>query len=174
MQAGKQRLIDAISLGILLSDEATAKLIELREQEQRLTVELASIAEKTAIMEEWQLAVKALKSQNITETLYSLAKQKPIAFRQLLGLIFEPNSLRVRTERKKGNNVWAGVLEAYLLTEIMQDKSVYSFGNSRQRELTKDTPYFLSYLNCYNRRERQRPPTEAAFFISSDKCHLFQ
>jgi hypothetical protein len=49
VQAGKQRLIDAISLGILTHQEAAVKLTELREQEQRLTVEMSSIAEKAEL-----------------------------------------------------------------------------------------------------------------------------
>lgn len=130
VQAGKQRLIEAISLGILTHQEAAAKLDELREQEQRLMVELSSIAEKTAILTQWQEALNALKEQDITGRLNQLAAQKPIAFRRLLALVFEPNSLRVRTERKAGK--WVGTLEIYRLTEAMRDATSVSFCTERQ------------------------------------------
>lgn len=128
VQAGKQRLIEAISLGILTNQEAAAKLAELREQEQRLTVELSSIAEKTAIMAEWQVALDALTGKDITARLYEMAQEQPVVFRRVLGLVFEPNSLKVRTERKPGSKNWIGILEGYKLTEAMQNISV-SFGH---------------------------------------------
>lgn len=132
VQAGKQRLIDAISLDILTHQEAAVKLAELREQEQRLTVELSSIAEKTAIMNQWQEALDTLKGQDITNRLFDLAEHKPVVFRRLLSLVFEPNSLRVRTERKVGVNKWVGILESYKLTETMQNLSI-SFDNKVKR-----------------------------------------
>ncbi len=119
VQAGKQRVIESISLGIVTNEEAAAKLAELREQEQRLTVELSSIAEKTAIMAEWQEAVEALKGRDISGSLYRLAESNPISFRRLLSLVFKPNSLQVRTERATGRK-WRGVLEDYQLTKAMQ------------------------------------------------------
>ena len=111
-------------MGVLSTQEAAGKLEELREQEQRLTVELSSIAEKTAIMAEWQEALEALKGQDITEILYSLAEHKPIAFRRLLSLVFEPNSLEVETTGKGRN--WTGKLVGYKLNLTTQ-KEVESF-----------------------------------------------
>ena len=136
VQAGKQRIVDAIGLGVLTTDEAAAKLTELREQEQRLTVELAGITEKTALMEEWQRALDALKGRNekgIAKQLHFLAEKQPVAFRQVLGLIFEPNSLRVRTERiKGGRNNWVGYLDDYALTAAVQqlEKPTLSSGTN--------------------------------------------
>jgi hypothetical protein len=101
---------------------------ELREQEQRLTIELSSIAEKTAIMAQWQEALDALKGQDITGRLYELAEKNPIAFRRLLSIVFEPNSLRVKTQRKRNGRKWVGKLEGYKLTKAMQDISA-SFSN---------------------------------------------
>lgn len=121
VQAGKQRVIEAISLGILTNQEAAGKLAEMREQEQRLTIELSSIAEKNEIMARWQAALDALKGQDITGKLYRLAKKDPIAFRQLLALVFEPNSLRVKTARKPGSKKWGGVLEDYKLSSAMRN-----------------------------------------------------
>jgi hypothetical protein len=132
VQAGKQRLIEAISLGILTNQEAAVKLAELREQEQRLTIELSGIAEKTAIMAQWQAALDALKGQDITGRLYEMAEQNPIVFRRLLSIVFEPNSLKVRTERGPTN--YFGVLENYKLTIAMKNISV-SFGNKIQTAL---------------------------------------
>ena len=139
VQAGKQRIVDAIGLGVLTTDEAAVKLTELREQEQRLTVEIAGIAEKTALMEEWQRALDTLRGQDergIADRLYFLAKENPVAFRQLLGLVFEPNSLRVRTGRVPGKRKWAGYLEGYQLTAAMKELqrsgvSSGTFGQSR-------------------------------------------
>jgi DNA invertase Pin-like site-specific DNA recombinase len=122
IQAGKDRLVEAISLGILTNQEAAGKLAELREQEQRLTVELSNITRKVTIMLEWQNAVEALKGQDISTTLYALAKQNPIAFRRLLGLVFEPNSVKVKTERVQGRQ-WGGVLVEHQLTEAMKTLS---------------------------------------------------
>jgi hypothetical protein len=75
-------------------------------------------------MGQWQEALDALKGQDINGMLYTLAEQNPIAFRRLLSIVFEPNSLRVRTERK--GNKWFGVLEDYQLTKAM--KNIVSFG----------------------------------------------
>jgi hypothetical protein len=122
VQAGKERLIEAISLGILTNEEAATKLAELREQEQRLTIELSSIAEKTAIMGQWQDALEALRGKDISDTLQKLAEQKPITFRRFLSIVFEPNSLKIRTEGK--GRKWFSVLEDYQLTEAMENLSV--------------------------------------------------
>jgi hypothetical protein len=78
-------------------------------------------------MAQWQNALDSLKGQNITSRLKELAEQKPIAFRRLLSIVFEPNSLRVRTEHK--GRKWVGVLENNRLTEAMLDMSV-SFSNN--------------------------------------------
>lgn len=120
VQAGKQRIVEAISLGTLTNEEAASKLAELREQEQRLTVELASIAEKTAMLEEWQKAVETLKGKGVSGELHRLAKNRPVVFRQIMSLAFEPNSLKVRTEYVKGKG-WVGALEDHQLTEAMQE-----------------------------------------------------
>lgn len=128
VKAGKDRLVEAITLGVLTNQEAAGKLAELREQEQRLTVELSSIAEKTTIMAEWQAAIDSLKETDLKSTLYEMAEHNPIAFRQLLGLIFDPNSLRVKTEYK-GERKWVGVLESYQLNKLTQrQRDELSFG----------------------------------------------
>jgi hypothetical protein len=82
-------------------------------------------------LEQWQQALDALKGQDVTGRLYDLAELKPVAFRRLLSIVFEPNSLRVRTEQN--GNKWSGVLESYTLTETMQ--IALSFGNSVVTEL---------------------------------------
>jgi DNA invertase Pin-like site-specific DNA recombinase len=133
VQAGKERLIEAISLGILTNQEAAAKLAELRAQEARLIAELSGIAEKVEIMAEWQKALDALKKQDITGRLYELAELNPASFRQLLSLVFEPNSLRVRTYRQ--GRKWVGELISYKLTEAMQKETgnlIISIGNKKR------------------------------------------
>ena len=139
VQAGKERLIEAISLGILTHQEAAVKLAELREQEERLTVELSSIAEKTAIMGQWQQALDALKGQDVTGRLYDLAELKPVVFRRFLSIVFEPNSLRVRTERVERQ--WTGILDDYKLTEAIHDADV-SYDSNPKGLLTVDTVLF--------------------------------
>ncbi|RME40331.1 MAG: recombinase family protein [Caldilineae bacterium] len=119
VRAGKARLVDAISTGVLTQEEAAAKLGELREQERRLIAELSSISEKARVREEWEKAVESLKGCDITASLHRLAESNPVAFRRLLGLVFKPNSLRVRTYRVKGNS-WAGELQGYELTDEIQ------------------------------------------------------
>lgn len=139
IQAGKQRLIEAISLGILTHQEAALKLAELRGQEQRLIIELSNVAEKTAILAQWQAALEALRGQDITSRLYELAAQNPIAFRRLLSIVFEPNSLAVRRERKEKR--WVGILEGYRLTEAIQNITP-SFDSKQHYLLSKDEVVF--------------------------------
>lgn len=124
IKAGKDRIIEAISLGITTNQEAAAKLAELREQEQGLMVELSSIAEKTKKMEQWQDLLKSLEGKDITQTLTRMAEMKPINFRRLLSIVFKPNSLRVRTERIPGSKKWRGKLEGYKITEALQVNSL--------------------------------------------------
>jgi DNA invertase Pin-like site-specific DNA recombinase len=122
VKAGKNRVVEAITLGILTNQEAAGKLAELREQEQRLTVELSNISRKAAIMIEWQIAIEALKGQDITTALNTLVEQNPIAFRRLLALVFEPNSVKVKTERVQGRQ-WHGILVKHQLTKAMQNNT---------------------------------------------------
>jgi hypothetical protein len=123
VKAGKQRLVEAIRLGGLTTEEAAAKLAELREQEHRLIVEVASIAEKTTITDQWQPALDSLEGRTIAELanrLYFLAENSPVAFRRFLALVFEPNSLQVKTERINRTSHWIGYLERYQLTEAIK------------------------------------------------------
>ncbi len=143
VRAGKQRLVEAITLGVLTTQEAAAKLTELREHEQRLMVEVASITEKTAITEQWQQALDSLEGQTkeeIAHRLYFLAEKSPIAFRRFLGLVFEPNSLQARTERINRPPYWAGYLEGYQLTEAIkmlqkQYERTVSFGTKSDNKV---------------------------------------
>jgi len=40
-----------------------------------------------------------------------------------MSIVFEPTSLRVRTERKPGSRKWIGILEDYRITKAMKDIS---------------------------------------------------
>ena len=73
-------------------------------------------------MIEWQIAIEALKGQDITTALYMLVEQNPIAFRRLLALVFEPNSVKVKTERVQGRQ-WHGILVEHQLTKAMQNNT---------------------------------------------------
>ena len=125
VRAGKDRLVEAISLGILTTEEAAAKLEDLREQERRLISEMAGIGEKAAVLEEWQQALEALRNLDLSEALTDLAKHKPIAFRRLMAIVFKPNSLRVQKIRRRQYS-----LVGYELTDIIQQESVSSVQNS--------------------------------------------
>jgi hypothetical protein len=117
----KVRLIDAISKGILSDDEARNKLVELREEEQNLNIELAAIKEKAAVREDWLTIIETLKNVNIKSELMEMAQHNPINFRRLLGLFFNPNSIRVRTERIEGNKRRRQVIiESYEFTEVIK------------------------------------------------------
>lgn len=137
VRAGKDRLVDAISLGVLTTQEAAAKLDDLREQECRLIAEMANIGEKAAVLEEWQQALETLKNLDLSEALTDLAEYKPVAFRRLLSIVFKPNSLRVEVTRS--GNTWQGHLTGYELTNVIQQESV-SFVNTPDVMFTKDTP----------------------------------
>ncbi|MCB0209411.1 MAG: recombinase family protein [Anaerolineae bacterium] len=126
VRAGKDRLVDAISLGILSSEEAATKLDDLREQERRLIAEMANIGEKAAVLEEWQQALETLKNLHLSEALTDLAEHKPVAFRRLLSIVFKPNSLRVKTIRT-GKTQYHSHLTGYELTDIIQTEAI-SFG----------------------------------------------
>ena len=66
--------------------------------------------------------IEALKSRDIQETLTNMATRRPLAFRQLPGIIIKPNSLRVRTYRKPGTNRhWLGEVVSYELAEPIQE-----------------------------------------------------
>ncbi len=121
VKAGKERIVEAISLGVLSTVEASTRLEDLREQERRLLAELTSISEKTNIKVEWLIAIDQLRSMDLEMALNDLAKNHPASFRRLLSLVFKPNSLRVHTERLPGSRNWRGVLVSYELTDAMEE-----------------------------------------------------
>lgn len=94
----RQRLVEAIAAGVLTPDDAAKKMNSLRESEQRLIVERVNISEKAAIRDEFLDAMEILKDADIKENLMEIAEKKPLAFRRLLGMFFEPNSLRVEQD----------------------------------------------------------------------------
>lgn len=69
-------------------------------------------------------AIETLKNIDLKTQLTQMARQQPTAFRQLLGLSFEPNTLKMRTERRGRN--WAAVIEDYKLTEAVQEFDLLS------------------------------------------------
>lgn len=91
----RKRIIDAIADGVLTQVEATEKLNSLRESEERLIVERANVSEKAAIRDDFLKAIKILKQVSIRDELMTIASEQPATFRRLLGMVFEPNSLRV-------------------------------------------------------------------------------
>jgi site-specific DNA recombinase len=122
VESGKERLINAMADGIFTQEEVSAKLAELRERAQELTIELASVNEKAQIRDSFLAALETLKSRDIQVTLTMMARERPLAFRQLMGMIFLPNSLRVRTYRKPGTaNHWLGDVLSYELTDPIRE-----------------------------------------------------
>lgn len=138
IRTSKERVIEAVGLGTFTNQEAAGKMAEYRKREQELMIELSGISKKAAVMEEWQIAIEALKGKDIARRLNELA-ENPVAFRRLLSLVFEPNSLRVRTERQKAG--WIGILESYVLTKAMQNNSV-SFDTTPLALVSKNTFIF--------------------------------
>ncbi len=128
VKAGKERLINALTDGIFTQGEVSAKLEELRQKEQNLKIELISINEKAEIRDSFLKAIEALKSRDIRVTLTDMVNERPLAFRQLLGIILKPNSLKVRTYRKAGTNRhWLGEVISYELTDPVNEYVNSSF-----------------------------------------------
>ncbi len=101
IKESRQRLIDAIAAGILTMEDAAQKMDELRTREQHLTVERASISEKTAIKDEILNAIQLINGAPLKEKLITIARKKPLIYRRLLGLVFEPNSLEIEYKTHK-------------------------------------------------------------------------
>lgn len=110
----KKRVADSIAAGVLSENEARETMTELREQEQRLGRELATIGQKTKIRSDYLAAVESLKNADMLETLWVMSETQPTILRKMLKMIFEPNSIRIRVERK--GNTWTGNLVDYELT----------------------------------------------------------
>lgn len=129
----KKRVVNSIAAGVLSENEASETMTELREQEQRLGRELATIGQKTKIRSDYLAAVKALKNANMLETLWDMSETQPTIFRKMLKLIFEPNSIKIQVDRK--GNIWTGYLDDYTLTEacseVTTEKDNMLFGNHR-------------------------------------------
>jgi len=117
IRKAKKRVVESIAEGILTPNEAKETLAELRDQESRLQRDLATIGEKAIIRSDYLNALEALKNKDIEQTLWTMSQTSKRSFRKLLRMIFEPNSIKVRTERIPGSKKWRGVLEEYRLTE---------------------------------------------------------
>jgi site-specific DNA recombinase len=120
VEEAKKRLIKAIAGGILTDEEAKAEMDELRASEQRLQRDLATIDEKAAIRADYLKAIEALKDTDIEARLTWMASEKPSAFRRLLQLLFEPNSLAIGKERVKTREMYQYYIESYTPSKAMQ------------------------------------------------------
>lgn len=132
----KQRLVDSISEGILTQDDAKEKMQEVREKIARIERRLDNLGGKAKAREDYIRAMEMLKDCDIEQTLWEMMEKDTAIFRQILGLIFEPSSIRVETFRVKGMEFDCKILD-YKFTEGFND--LYSMGDV----LRLDTEYKL-------------------------------
>jgi hypothetical protein len=99
-QEKMNRLTQAIAEGILLKAEARDTMAELRETKGRLERELAAIAEKEAIREDYLRAVKAQQSSDLEAELWDMLENSPRALQRLARMIISPGSVVIATEGK--------------------------------------------------------------------------
>jgi hypothetical protein len=111
----KKRVVKSIAGGILTDSEAKETLDELRDKEQRLTRNIATLSRKAEVKQDYLRVAEQLKGQDIGQVLQEVMDNNPVTFRQILSLIFEPNSLVV-TSTGAGCK-WTGSLESYQFTE---------------------------------------------------------
>jgi site-specific DNA recombinase len=118
------RLVTSITDGILTQDEARGQAHNLRDKIARIERELDNLGGKVRARESYLEAIEILKGQDIEAFLWNMLENGTAIFRQVLGLIFEPNSITVETYRIKGREFGCRVT-GYRFTE--------DFGNLQSR-----------------------------------------
>ncbi len=112
----QKRLVSSISEGILTQDEAKEAMLGIRDKIARMERELDNLGGKVKARENYLEAMEMLKGLDIDQFLWDALKDETAIFRQILGLIFEPNSITVETYRIKGREFGCRVL-GYRFTE---------------------------------------------------------
>lgn len=112
----QKRLVASISDGILTQDEAKETMRGIRDKIARMERELDNLGGKVKARENYLAAMETLRGQDIEQFLQYTMKDATAIFRQILGLIFEPNSITVETYRIKGREFGCRVL-GYRFTE---------------------------------------------------------
>lgn len=112
----QKRLVSSISEGILTQDEAKETMRGIRDKIARMERELDNLGGKVKARENYLEAMEMLKGIDVEEFLWQTMKTQTAIFRQILGLIFEPNSITVETYRIKGREFGCRVT-GYRFTE---------------------------------------------------------
>lgn len=115
-QEKQKRLLDSISDGIITKKEASESMADIREKIARINRNLDNLGSKVRAREDFLKAMEILKDRDIEQFLWYTLEFETVAFRQVLGLIFEPNSITVETYRIKGKEFGCRVL-SYRFTE---------------------------------------------------------
>jgi DNA invertase Pin-like site-specific DNA recombinase len=135
----QKRLVSSITDGILTKDEAKATAQDLRDKITRIERELDNLGSKVKARENYIQAMEILKGCDIEQFLWETLEENTTIFRQILGLIFEPNSITVETYRIKGREFGCRVL-AHQFTE--------AFGNLQSHDGVLTSPQKMTVCPC--------------------------
>jgi DNA invertase Pin-like site-specific DNA recombinase len=116
----QKRLIDSVINKVLTDDEAKATAQELREKIGRIERQLNNLGGKVKARANFLEAMEILKGRDIERFLWYTMETQTEIFRQVLGLIFEPNSIKLETYRIKGREFGCRILD-YRLTEELNN-----------------------------------------------------
>ncbi|MBN1889445.1 MAG: recombinase family protein [Thermoflexales bacterium] len=118
----KSRIIKAIGDGVLLQNEASVQLTELRDKESRLERDLASLAQKAEVRADIARAVQTIQDGPIETALWTLLNDDPNGFARFVRVVF--NGFSVRTKRT-GQHSWVGEIVSYKLTDDFAKSADY-------------------------------------------------
>lgn len=116
----QKRLIDNIADEVITKDEAKATAQEFREKIARIERQLDNLGGKVKARANFLEAMEILKGRDIERFLWYTMETQTEIFRQVLGLIFEPNSIKVETYRIKGREFGCRILD-YRFTEELNN-----------------------------------------------------
>lgn len=114
----QKRLIASVSDGILTQDEAKEAMTDIRAKIARIERELNGLGSKVKAREDYIKAIEILRGQDIKEFLEWTMENETAIFRQVLGLIFKPNSIKVETYRVKAHEFDCRVID-YQFTDAL-------------------------------------------------------
>lgn len=97
VKESKNRLVKALAGGILSEGDVKDQMIELRDKEDSLKREMATISQKAKVREDFARAVEALRDKDILEVLEKLDSD---ALKSLLRLIFKPCGVLLQSDRR--------------------------------------------------------------------------
>jgi hypothetical protein len=119
-QERQKRIVASISEGIIEPSEAKDTMQDLRDKIGRIERRLDNLGGKVKAREDYLRAIEAIREVDIEQFLWEVMETDPAVFRQILGLIFEPNSIKVKTYRVKGRQFGCDVID-FKFTEAFGD-----------------------------------------------------